>query len=71
MASPTTDAVIDHQGRIMFLCAACGLPITKSDLFELGLRLPDPGESKDDYCASELIDSLTHGDCPTSARAAG
>lgn len=71
MMSPTSDAVVDFQGRIMFYCAACGSPITKSDIFELGLRLPEPGESKDDYCEAELIDAITHVDCLKAARAAG
>lgn len=71
MTSLSNDAVLDHQGRIMFLCPACGAPISRSDLFELGLRFPEPGESKDDYCEAELIDSVTHVACLKSGRAAG
>jgi hypothetical protein len=71
MSSPAPDAVVDHHGRVMFLCGACGAPITKGDLFELGLRLPEPGESKDDYCEAELIDTITHVGCVRTSRAAG
>jgi hypothetical protein len=69
MTSATGDAVVDYHGRIMFFCAACGAPITKDDFFELGLRLPDNGESRDDYCEAELIDAITHLDCLKAARA--
>lgn len=69
MTSAMGDAVVDYHGRIMFLCGACGAPITKDDFFELGLRLPDNGESTDDYCEAELIDVITHLDCLKAARA--
>jgi len=69
MTSATGDAVVDYHGRIMFFCGACGAPITKDDFFELGLRFPDNGETRDDYCAAELIDVITHLDCLKASRA--
>ncbi|HYM15204.1 MAG TPA: hypothetical protein VEZ14_06565 [Dehalococcoidia bacterium] len=68
MPSPTSDAVLDFHGRVMFHCGACGAPVGKDDFFELGLRLPDADESKDDYCESELVDSVSH---PACLRASG
>ncbi len=39
------NAILDRNGRVMFVCARCGEPITTDDFFELGLRLPDNGEA--------------------------
>ena len=64
----THDPIVDFSGRIMFLCAACGAPMTRDDFFEIGLRLPDQGESREDYCDAELIDRITHVDCLRAAR---
>jgi hypothetical protein len=69
MTSSTRDAVVDYRGRIMFYCGVCGSPITKDDFFNLGLRFPEPDESKDDYCESELVDSVTHPACLRASRA--
>jgi hypothetical protein len=69
MTSSTRDAVVDYRGRIMFYCGVCAAPITKDDFFHLGLRFPDADESKDDYCESELIDSVTHPACLRASRA--
>ena len=67
--SSSSSPILDYHGRIMFYCRACGAPITSDDFFHLGLRLPDAGESKDDYCDAELIDSIEHVDCLRAARA--
>jgi hypothetical protein len=64
----THDPIVDSSGRIMFFCAACGTPMTRDHFFEIGLRLPDQGESRDDYCDAELIDSVMHVDCLRAAR---
>jgi hypothetical protein len=61
--------LVDRSGRIMFLCSACGSPITRDDFLEMGLRLPDQSESRDDYCDAERIDSVMHVDCLRAARA--
>ena len=66
-SSPT--AVLDHQGRVMFRCRSCGGPVSTDDFFEIGLRLPEPGESADEYCDAELLDGVDHVDCQRAARA--
>jgi hypothetical protein len=43
--------------------------MTRDHFFETGLRLPDQGESRDDYCDAELIDSVMHVDCLRTTRA--
>lgn len=65
-----TAPVTDYAGRIMFRCAVCGTPITHGDLFELGMRTPDHGESAGDYQEAELIDSIEHPACSRGARSA-
>ncbi len=65
----TTNAILDRHGGAIFVCADCGEPLTTDDLFDLGLRVPDGGESRDDYFAAELLDSLSHVDCPRGKRA--
>lgn len=67
--STSSGPVVDFQGRTMFFCSACAAPITYDDFFDMGLRLPDPRESKDDYCESQLIDTIEHVDCLRAARA--
>lgn len=69
MTSSAQDAVVDFRGRIMFHCSVCGAAITKDDFFHIGLRFPDPDETKDDYCEAELVDTVTHPRCLTAARA--
>jgi hypothetical protein len=59
----------DAAGRPMFTCRRCGIALTADDLFELGMRLPDDGESRDDYCDAELIDYVEHPACVAAARA--
>jgi len=64
------DTILDERGRIMFRCAHCAEPMTRSDFFDLGMRLPDRGETVDDYRDAELIDRFEHGACLARARAA-
>jgi len=33
------------------------------DFADLGLRVPEYGETADEYCASELVDELAHTSC--------
>ena len=61
--------IADAAGRPMFTCNRCGRALTADDFFELGLRLPDDGESRDDYCDAELIDYVDHAACAAAARA--
>ena len=65
----TTNAILDRHGTAIFVCADCGEPLTADDLFDLGLRVPDDGESRDDYFAAELLDGLSHVDCTQGKRA--
>ncbi len=66
---PDTTPVLDQHGRVMFLCGHCGAPISQNDFFDLGLRLPDMGETKGEYCDAELISSIEHVDCLRADRA--
>ncbi len=59
-ASPV---VTDYRGRPVLTCSRCGQPLTSDDFFELGLRTPDHGESRDDYHEAELVDTVQHLDC--------
>ena len=68
MTTTKGETIIDHHGRIMFYCGSCGTPLTADDFFDLGLRLPDYGEERDDYCQAELIDKISHIDCLRAAR---
>ncbi len=62
------DAVRDGGGHVMFHCSRCRKPMTADDIFELGMRLPDDGESRDDYLAAELLDEVNHADCARAER---
>lgn len=64
------DTILDERGRVMFRCAHCGVPLTRSDFFDLGMRLPDRGETADDYADAELIDRFEHSRCMAAARTA-
>jgi hypothetical protein len=59
----TAEAVRDYSGEIMFCCCACGVALTTDDFFEQGMRLPDNGESREEYCDAELLEGTTHIDC--------
>ncbi len=67
--TPAAGVIVDWHGRTMFFCSRCGRPMTKDDFFDLGLRVPEAGESREDYCDTELIDAVTHLRCLRSARA--
>jgi hypothetical protein len=60
--------VLDTHGRVLFRCSMCGAPMRERDFAELGLRIPEYGETADDYCTAELIDGLEHRSC-SQARA--
>jgi transcription initiation factor IIE alpha subunit len=62
--------LLDYRGTVMFHCDRCGGAMSQNDLYELGLRLPDAGESRDDYRSAELIDDLTHAACILAHRSA-
>lgn len=64
-------AIVDTAGRPMFYCTGCGSPLTHDDFFDLGMRLPDAGESREDYCDAELIDAVVHLRCLRAAKQAG
>jgi hypothetical protein len=63
------NAILDRQGRVMYVCSCCGHPMATDDFFELGLRLPDDGETQDDYFSAELLDDLRHEDCSRAQQA--
>jgi hypothetical protein len=53
----------------LFNCERCAVPLVLEDFVDLGLRLPDEGESRDDYFDAELLDSISHLHCiDTAAR---
>jgi len=67
---PTTETpILDEHGRVMFRCSTCDGAISVDDFFQLGLRLPERGESADDYRDAELLDRIDHADCSQAARA--
>ena len=58
-----SEALRDHRGRPMFVCPGCDRALSGDDIIAQGLRLPEPGESPDDYFEAELIDQLEHLAC--------
>ena len=65
----TTAPVTDFRGQILFRCDHCDAPLTSDDFFVLGMRLPDDGESREEYCEAELLDDASHNDCAAVRRA--
>ena len=63
------DIVRDGHGRPMFFCPDCGSALTSDDVADHGLRLPDAGETRDEYFEAELLDSLGHISCLRARRA--
>jgi hypothetical protein len=63
------EPILDHFGQIMFICSSCGEPLTADDFFHLGLRQPNPGETREEYAEAELIEAISHDDCLRAARA--
>ena len=70
MQDTKTHAVVDEHGAVMFACPTCGRPLTEDDFFDLGLRLPERGESRPDYLDAELLDDVLHLECLASAEVA-
>ncbi len=68
MAITWSQPVVDDRGNVMFFCGYCSAPITQDDLGGLGLRLPDRGETRDEYLEAELIDDLRHAGCVQAVR---
>jgi hypothetical protein len=64
-----SEPVVDEHGNVMFWCNQCRAPMTRSDILNLGMRLPDYGESAEDYLDAELIDSFRHPTCAGAAKA--
>ena len=54
-----SQAVVDHLGHTVLTCASCHTPLTPDDFFELGMRLPEPDETRDEYIEDELIDYVS------------
>ncbi|MBI5288222.1 MAG: hypothetical protein HY873_04550 [Chloroflexi bacterium] len=67
--TPSAEALRDTRGQPMFVCPDCGRALTAEDVFEHGLRLPDYGETRDEYYEAELLDSLGHVSCLRARRA--
>ncbi len=65
----TSEQLLDEHGRAMFWCDDCKEAMTKDDVFELGMRLPDHGETRDDYVEAELVDVVRHLRCIRGTRA--
>ena len=63
------EPVVDGHGNVMFWCDCCGTAINRSDILYVGLRLPDAGETAEDYRDSELIDSFRHVGCVGATKA--
>jgi hypothetical protein len=64
----TADILRDRYGRPLLICPDCRFPLTSSDIFEQGLRMPEPGETREEYCEAELLDELTHMSCLRARR---
>lgn len=65
----TGKPIVDNRGKAMFACSLCGVAMTDDDFFDQGLRLPDAGESLDEYCDAELTDVFRHLACVRSVAA--
>lgn len=63
----TLDTTTNARPEALFTCPICGRPVLESDYFELGMRPPDPGETRDEYCDAELVDEIQHAACVLSA----
>ena len=66
--STTSDQITSNwDATAMFRCARCDRPLTERDFFDLGMRTPDVGESRDDYFDAELLDEIVHERCVGAA----
>lgn len=70
MQTQTGTVMRDQRGRPLFICQGCGGELVDADVMDHGLRLPDIGETRDEYFDAELIDELGHVACERG-RAAG
>jgi len=68
MAEAADRTPLDTHGRVLFRCSICGDPMRERDFADLGLRVPEYGETADDYSTTELIDEMEHRSC-SQARA--
>jgi hypothetical protein len=57
------EIVGDLSGRPFMTCAACSGPLCKEDFWKAKLRLPEHGETPEEYRDAELIDDLRHVSC--------
>lgn len=64
-----SEPVVDRRGNVMFYCGYCGTPIGRADILDLGMRLPDVGETAQDYLDAELVDAFLHPGCLATAKA--
>ena len=72
MSSHLDTPITRHaQSPALFSCAVCERDLSPSDLVDLGLRTPDPGETAEEYCDTEVIDlhELRHLHCVARATA--
>jgi hypothetical protein len=67
--SPNAEPIRDLQGRVMFYCSSCGLPLTEDDFFHIGMRMPRYDETAEEYLDAELLDRISHDDCMKALRA--
>ena len=65
VAHDETHPLLDRQGQPRFKCGVCRATLSASDVAELGLRIPDPDETIEEYCDAELLDpqELYHPRC--------
>jgi hypothetical protein len=47
----------------IFTCRICDRVLLLEDIFNQGLRQPEPGETRDEYMEAELLDGLDHLVC--------
>ena len=58
-----SEPLVDLRGHIMFWCDRCRQPISRDDILDLGMRVPDISESAQEYLDAELIDAFRHPHC--------
>jgi len=63
MASQTPHSGGAVAALTVLYCARCGNVMREDDFGDLGLRLPEAGESSDEYMDAELLDTICHAHC--------
>ena len=63
-----SEPVVDQHRNVMFYCGYCGTPIGCTDILDLGMRVPDAGETAQDYLDAELVDTFLHSGCVTAMK---